>query len=69
MAFIPGFPVLTGVIALAIGYLPKLIDTVKMLFGFGKQVDKEIAKNEKDLEKTDTDVKLDDNLGEDPPKV
>ena len=68
MAFIPGFPVLTGVIALAIGYLPKLIDTVKMLFGFGKQVDKEIAKNEKDLEKTDTDVKLDDNLGEDPPK-
>ena len=68
MAFIPGFPIITGVIALAIGYLPKLIDTVKMLFGFGKQVDKEIAKNEKDLEKTDTDVKLDDNLGEDPPK-
>ena len=27
------------------------VDTVKMLFGFGKDVDKELAKNEKDLEK------------------
>jgi hypothetical protein len=67
MAFLPGFPIITGVIALAIGYLPKLIDTVKMLFGFGKQVDKEIAKNEKDLTK-ETTVKLDDKAGEDPPK-
>ena len=53
------------VIALVVGYLPKLIDTVKMLFGFCKKVDEEIAKNEKDL-KSDTNVKLDEQAGEDP---
>ena len=69
MAFIPGFPILTGVIALTIGYLPKLIDTIKMLFGFGKDVDKELARNEKDLQKGgEGDLKLDENVGEDPPK-
>ena len=65
--FLGGIPLVIAVVALAVGFLPKIIDTVKMLFGFGKQVDEEIAKNEKDLEKSDTDVKLDEKGGEDPP--
>jgi len=51
MAMFPGVALIPGLIALTVGFLPKLIDTVKMLFGFGKQVDDEIKKNEKDLEK------------------
>ena len=65
--FLGGIPLVIAVIGLVVGYLPKLIDTVKMLFGFGKKVDEEIAKNEKDLEKSDTNVKLDEQAGEDPP--
>ena len=66
--FLGGIPLVIAVVALAIGFLPKIIDTVKMLFGFGKQVDNEIAKNEKDLEKSgDADLKLDEKGGEDPP--
>ena len=65
--FLGGIPLVIAVVALAIGFLPKIIDTVKMLFGFGKQVDKEISKNEKDLEKSGTEVKLDEQGGEDPP--
>ena len=65
--FLSGIPLVIAVVALAVGFLPKIIDTVKMLFGFGKQVDEEIAKNEKDLEKSGTDVKLDEKGGEDPP--
>jgi len=65
--FLGGIPLVVSVIGLVVGYLPKLIDTVKMLFGFGKKVDEEIAKNEKDLEKSDTNVKLDEQAGEDPP--
>ena len=65
--FLGGIPLVIAVVALAVGFLPKIIDTVKMLFGFGKKVDQEISKNEKDLEKSDTDVKLDEKAGEDPP--
>ena len=65
--FLSGIPLVIAVVALAIGFLPKIIDTVKMLFGFVKQVDEEIAKNEKDLEKGNTDVELDEKGGEDPP--
>ena len=65
--FLGGIPLVIAVIALVVGYLPKLIDTVKMLFGFGKKVDEEIAKNEKDLEKSDANVKLDEQGGEDLP--
>ena len=65
--FLGGIPLVIAVVALAVGFLPKIIDTVKMLFGFGKQVDEEIAKNEKDLEKSGTEVKLDEQGGEDPP--
>ena len=67
LPFLGGIPLVIAVVALAVGFLPKIIDTVKMLFGFGKKVDEEIAKNEKDLEKSDTDVKLDEQGGEDPP--
>ena len=49
MAFVPGFPVLAGVIALAVGFLPKIIKLVKSILGLGADVDKEIAKNEKEL--------------------
>ena len=69
MAFIPGFPVLIGVVALAVGFLPKIIDTVKMLFGFNKQIDKEIASNEKDLENTGSGLKVDEDTGEGPPII
>ena len=69
MAFIPGFPVLIGVVALAVGFLPKIIDTVKMLFGFNKQIDKEIASNEKDLENTGSGLKVDEDTGEGPPTI
>ena len=48
-AFIPGFPVLAAVIALAVGFLPKIIKLVKSILGFGKDVDKEIKDNEKEL--------------------
>ena len=65
MALFPGVALIPGLIALTVGFLPKLIDTVKMLFGFGKDVDKELAKNEKDLEKSgEGDLKLDTDAGE-----
>ena len=68
LPFLSGIPLVIAVVALAVGFLPKIIDTVKMLFGFGKKVDEEIAKNEKDLEKSgDADLKLDEKGGEDPP--
>ena len=53
-AFIPGFPVIAAVIALAVGFLPKIIKLVKSILGFGKDVDKEISKNEKELTGEDT---------------
>ena len=65
MALFPGVALIPGLLAITIGFLPKLIDTVKMLFGFGKDVDKELAKNEKDLEKSgEGDLKLDTDAGE-----
>ena len=66
MALFPGVALIPGLIALTVGFLPKLIDTVKMLFGFGKDVDKELAKNEKDLEKgaEGGEVNLDTKAGE-----
>ena len=66
MALFPGVALIPGLIALTVGFLPKLIDTVKMLFGFGKDVDKELAKNEKDLEKGGEggEVNLDTEAGD-----
>ena len=60
MAFVPGFPVLAGVIALAVGFLPKLINLIKSIFGLGAQVDKEIKKGEKDLTTLDDNAEVKD---------
>ena len=49
IAFFPGLPAITAGIALATQFLPKIIDLVKSIFGLGKDVDKELAKNEKNL--------------------
>ena len=74
MALFPGVALIPGVIALAVGFLPKLIDTVKSIFGLGKTVDDELKKGEKDLEKggeggeatieSGTDVKVEDTKPE-----
>ena len=53
MALFPGVALIPGIIALTIGFLPKLIDTVKSILGFNKQVDKEIKEQEKDYEKNE----------------
>ena len=58
MAFIPGFPVLGGVIALAVGFLPKLITLIKSLLGFGKEVDKTLKDGEKDLTNLDENAQI-----------
>ena len=60
MAFVPGFPVLAGVIALAVGFLPKLINLIKSIFRLGTQVDKEIKKGEKDLTTLDDNAEIKD---------
>ena len=54
MALFPGVALIPGVIALAVGFLPKLIKTVKSIFGLGKTVDDELKIGEKDLEKGGT---------------
>ena len=53
MALFPGVALIPGIIALTVGFLPKLIDTVKSILGFNKQVDKEIKEQEKDYEKNE----------------
>jgi len=49
IALFPGFPAIAAGIALATQFIPQIIKLVKSIFGLGKDVDKEIAKNEKDL--------------------
>ena len=63
MAFVPGFPIIGGVIALAVGFLPKIINLVKSILGLGKDVDKEIKKNEKELTGEDTTTVTTVNTG------
>ena len=65
MALFPGVALIPGLIALTVGFLPKLIDTVKTLFGFNKQVDKEIKNQEKDYEKNERGVAFNTKLPED----
>jgi len=65
IALFPGVALIPGLIALTVGFLPKLIDTVKMLFGFNKQVDKEIKNQEKDYEKNERGVAFNTKLPED----
>ena len=69
MALFPGVALIPGIIALTVGFLPKLIDTVKSILGFNKQVDKEIKEQEKDYEKnergsTSFDTKLPEDSSE-----
>ena len=63
IALMGPIPSFVAAIALAFGFVPKIIDFVKSIFGLGKDVDKEIKKEEKDYEKNtrgtgfDTDTK------------
>ena len=68
MALFPGFALIPGIIALSVSFLPKLIDTVKSILGFNKQVDKEIKDQEKDYEKNERGVAFDTKLPDDPDK-
>ena len=68
MALFPGFALIPGIIALTVGFLPKLIDTVKSILGFNKQVDKEIKAQEKDYEKNERGTAFDIKLPDDPDK-
>jgi len=68
MALFPGFALIPGIIALTVGFLPKLIDTVKSILGFNKQVDKEIKDQEKDYEKNKRGAAFDIKLPDDPDK-
>ena len=51
IALMGPIPTFVAAIALAFGFVPKIIDFVKSIFGLGKDVDKEIKKEEKDYEK------------------
>ena len=64
MALFPGVALIPGIIALTVGFLPKLIDTVKSILGFNKQVDKEIKEQEKDYEKNERGAAFDTKLPE-----
>ena len=68
MALFPGFALIPGIIALSVSFLPKLIDTVKSILGFNKQVDKEIKDQEKDYEKNERGTAFDTKLADDPDK-
>ena len=63
IALMGPIPSFVAALALAFGFVPKIIDFVKSIFGLGKDVDKEIKKEEKDYEKNtrgtgfDTDTK------------
>ena len=71
MAFFPAVlgPVgmIAGTVLLVTVFLPKLINTVKMLFGFGPKVDKEIQKGEKGLSKLEKNEGKDLNLKDEDP--
>ena len=51
IALMGPIPTFVAAIALAFGFVPKIIDFVKSIFGLNKDVDKEIKKEEKDYEK------------------
>ena len=51
IALMGPIPSFVAAIALAFGFVPKIIDFVKSIFGLNKDVDKEIKKEEKDYEK------------------
>ena len=51
IALMGPIPTFVAAVALAFGFVPKIIDFVKSIFGLNKDVDKEIKKEEKDYEK------------------
>ena len=51
IALMGPIPSFVAAIALAFGFVPKIIDFVKSIFGLNKDVDKEIKNQEKDYEK------------------
>ena len=51
IALMGPIPTFVAAVALAFGFVPKIIDFVKSIFGLNRDVDKEIKKEEKDYEK------------------
>jgi len=54
IALMGPIPSFIAAIALAFGFVPKIIDFVKSIFGLNKDVDKEVKNNEKELKDEDT---------------
>ena len=53
IALMGPIPTFIAAIALAFGFVPKIIDFVKSIFGLNKDVDKEIKNQEKDYQKNE----------------
>ena len=60
IALMGPIPSFVAAVALAFGFVPKIIDFVKSIFGLNKDVDKEIKKEEKDYEKNTKGTAFDD---------
>ena len=57
MAFVgPGVTFVVGAIALLTWGIPKIVDAVKSIFGFGSKIDKELEKGESDALKDSEDL-------------
>ena len=57
MAFVgPGVTFVIGAIALLSWGIPKIVDAVKSIFGFGSKIDKELEKGESDALKDSEDL-------------
>ena len=64
IALMGPIPSFIAAIALAFGFVPKIIDFVKSIFGLNKDVDKEIKKEEKDYEKNRKNLRPDTDTEE-----
>ena len=60
IALMGPIPTFVAAVALAFGFVPKIIDFVKSIFGLNRDVDKEIKKEEKDYEKSTRGTEFDD---------
>ena len=60
IALMGPIPTFVAAVALAFGFVPKIIDFVKSIFGLNRDVDKEIKKEEKDYEKSTRGTAFDD---------
>ena len=61
IALMGPIPTFIAAIALAFGFVPKIIDFVKSIFGLNKDVDKEIKNQEKDYQKNERGTGFDDD--------